>query len=119
MIRAICTHGFEPAFVIFHDNNQNSFCFSDDFFEVYRPIVDAIVYKLVQQGETELTPSVKKVLAKILNVIVNIRNEKTQIVQSLNIMVSSYVNALEAKNAFITLPEMEKDDYGTAIIESV
>ena len=37
----------------------------------------------------------------------------------MNIMVSSYVNALEAKNAFITLPEMEKDDYGTAIIESV
>ena len=119
MIRAICTHGLEPALGIFHDNNQNSFCLSDDFFEVYRPIVDAIVYKLVQQGETELTPSVKKVLAKILNVIVNIRNEKTQIVQSMNIMVSSYVNALEAKNAFITLPEMEKDDYGTAIIESV
>ena len=119
MIRAICTHGLEPALGIFHDNNQNSFCLSDDFFEVYRPIVDAIVYKLVQQGETELTPSVKKVLAKILNVIVNIRNEKTQIVQSMNIMVCSYVNALEAKNAFITLPEMEKDDYGTAIIESV
>lgn len=89
------------------------------FFEVYRPIVDAIVYKLVQNEETELTPAVKKVLAKILNIIVDIQNEKTQIVQSMNIMVSSYVNALENKTAFITLPVMEKDAYGTAIIESV
>ncbi len=34
-------------------------------------------------------------------------------------MVSSYVNALENKNAFITLPLMENDANGTAIIESV
>ncbi len=119
MIRAICVHGLEPSLGIFHDNNQNSFCLSDDFFEVYRPIVDAVAFKLFQQGETELTLAVKQVLAKVLNAIVDIRNEKTQIVQSMNIMVSSYVNALENKNAFITLPLMENDANGTAIIESV
>lgn len=117
MIRAICVHGLEPALGLFHDNNQNTFCLSDDFFEVYRPVVDAVVYKLVQQQETELTPTVKKVLAQILNVPVTIRDEKSQIIQSMNIMVSSYVNALKDKNAFITLPSMEKDVYGTSSIE--
>ncbi|MDY4525254.1 MAG: type II CRISPR-associated endonuclease Cas1 [Treponema sp.] len=119
MIRAICVHGLEPSLGIFHDNKLNSFCLSDDFFEVYRPIVDVIVYKEVQNGEYELTPSVKKNLAKILNIIVDIRNEKTQIVQSMNIMVSSYVNALEKKETLMTLPELEKNADGIAIIESV
>ena len=66
MARAICAHGLIPSLGIHHDNNLNQFCLADDLFEIYRPIVDTLVYKLIEQNQTVLTPEIKKALVNLL-----------------------------------------------------
>ena len=117
MARAICAHGLIPSLGIHHDNNMNQFCLADDFFEIYRPIVDTFVYKLFENGETELSPDNKKFLATILKVNVHTSEGETTAVQSMQYMVSSFVNALEEGKPDIELPIWEGNENGITIIE--
>ncbi|MDD7417223.1 MAG: type II CRISPR-associated endonuclease Cas1 [Treponemataceae bacterium] len=117
MARAICSHGLIPSLGIHHDNNLNSFCLADDLFELYRPIVDTLVFKLVENEETELTPQVKKVLVSVLKIKVRISDCETQVVQSMQYLVSSFVSALEAGKPDIELPLWEGNEDGITIIE--
>ena len=117
MTRAICSHGLIPSLGIHHDNNLNQFCLADDLFEIYRPIVDTLVYGLYERGQTELNPENKKILANLLKVKVRISEKETQSVQSMQYMVSSFVNALEAGKPDIELPVWEGNENGITIIE--
>lgn len=117
MARAICAHGLLPALGIHHDNNLNQFCLADDFFEIYRPLVDNLVYKLWENGERELTPQNKKILVGLLKIKVHTSGCDTQAVQSMQYMVSSFVNALEAGKTDIELPVWEGNADGITIIE--
>ena len=117
MARAICSHGLIPSLGIHHDNNLNQFCLADDLFEIYRPIVDNFVYKLFEQGETELNPSNKKLLVNLLKVKVHTSEGETQIIQSMHYIVSSYVNALEVGKPDINLFAWEGNKDGITIIE--
>ncbi len=117
MTRAICSHGLIPSLGIHHDNNLNQFCLADDLFEIYRPIVDTFVYKLIEKGETELKPENKKVLANLLKTKVHTSEGESSAVQSMQYMVSSFVNALEAGKPDIELPVWEGNENGITIIE--
>ena len=117
MARAICAHGLLPALGIHHDNNLNQFCLADDFFEIYRPLVDNLVYKLWENGERELTPQNKKTLVGLLKIKVHTPDCDTQAVQSMQYMVSSFVNALEVGKPDIELPVWEGNADGITIIE--
>lgn len=117
MVRAICSHGLIPSLGIHHDNNMNQFCLADDLFEIFRPIVDRFVYKLYESGETELKPENKRVLANLLKVKVHTSEGETQIVQSMQYMMSSFVKALEAGKPDIELPLWEGNENGTTVIE--
>ena len=94
MARAICAHGMMPSLGIHHDNNLNQFCLADDLFEIYRPIVDTLAFKLYEKGETELNPENKKLFASLLKIKVHTSEGYSQAVQSMQYMVSSLVNAL-------------------------
>ena len=115
--RAICSHGLIPSLGIHHDNNLNQFCLADDLFEIYRPIVDTVVYKLIENGEKELKPENKKVLASLLKVKVRTSEGETSAVQSMQYVASSFVNALEAGKPDIELPFWEGNENGITIIE--
>ena len=117
MARAICSHGLIPSLGIHHDNNLNQFCLADDLFEIYRPIVDTFVYKLTEKGEKELNPENKIVLANLLKVKVHTSEGESSAVQSMQYMVSSFVNALEAGKPDIELPVWEGNENGITIIE--
>ncbi len=117
MARAICAHGLIPSLGVHHDNNLNQFCLADDLFEIYRPIVDTFVYKLIEKGETELKPETKKVLASLLKVKVHTSEGESQVVQSMQYMASSFVNALEIGKPNIELPSWEGNEDGITIIE--
>lgn len=117
MARAICAHGLIPSLGIHHDNNLNQFCLADDLFEVFRPIVDTLVYKIISKGESELTPENKKTLVKLLKVKVHTSEGESPVVQSMQYMVSSFVRALEAGKPIIELPSWEGNENGTTIIE--
>lgn len=117
MVRAICSHGLLPSLGIHHDNNLNQFCLADDLFEIYRPIVDTVVYKLITDGEKELTPQNKKVLASLLKLKVHTSEGESQVVQSMQYYASSFVKALEVGKPDIELPVWEGNENGITIIE--
>ena len=117
MARAICAHGLIPSLGIHHDNNLNQFCLADDLFEIYRPIVDTLAFKLYEDGETELSPDNKKLFASLLKIKFHTFEGDSQAVQSMQYMVSSLVKALEEGKPDIELPLWEGNEDGITIIE--
>lgn len=105
MARAICCAGLLPSLGINHHNNLNQFCLADDLFEMYRPLVDAVVYSLHSDGKTDVIPETKKRLADSLQIQVRAQEGNTQACQSMHYVVNSYVQAMESKNPALALPE--------------
>lgn len=66
MLSAILGAGLHPTFGIFHSNKRNALCLVDDLMEPYRPIIDQIVKRLVEQQRVSLTSDVKAALASIV-----------------------------------------------------
>ena len=108
MARAICSAGLLPSLGVHHDNKTNQFCLVDDLMEVYRPIVDCVVFNLYREGETELTPQNKKTLAKCLDVKVKTTQGDSPVHQSMHYMAQSLVYALETKKSEIQIPVWEE-----------
>lgn len=104
MIRALCGSGLQTALGVNHNNNLNQFCLADDFFEIYRPIVDYFVYDLWQKNATELLPQTKQKLVTCLKANVITEKGNTPAYQSMHYLANSYVQAMEIKNANIELP---------------
>jgi len=49
MARSIVAAGLLPTLGIFHRNRYNAFCLADDLMEPYRPYVDEIAYRMVNE----------------------------------------------------------------------
>lgn len=64
--RAVLAAGLHPSIGVHHSNRGNPLCLVDDLMEPFRPLVDAVVLKLVQEGETEVTVASKRRLAGVL-----------------------------------------------------
>ena len=109
MARAVCSSGLLPSLGIHHDNNLNQFALADDFFEIYRPIVDFIVYgmNLNDEDETELNHEHKMRLTDSLWVKLNTMQGDSPAFQSMQYLTASYVHALEDGKPVIDLPEWE------------
>ena len=67
--RAITAAGLNPALGIFHHNKYDSFCLADDLMEPLRPVVDRIVWQLLQDDAlpSELTSSLKRQIITAVN----------------------------------------------------
>lgn len=65
--RALVSSGLNPTLGIFHRNKYNAYCLADDIMEPYRPYVDWMVYRWVEEKphQNELTPEVKSFLLQI------------------------------------------------------
>ena len=63
--RAVCGAGLHPTLGIHHIGGANPMCLVDDLMEPFRPIVDCVVYNLSQQGNSQITTEVKKVLSNL------------------------------------------------------
>lgn len=104
MARAVCSAGLIPSLGLHHDNFLNAFCLVDDFLEIYRPIVDTIVYEIYKEDISVLTPKEKKILIDSLWVRMETKKGNSPVFQSMQYMVSSYVKALEEKKTEIEIP---------------
>jgi CRISPR-associated protein Cas1 len=65
--RNLVGSGLLPTLGIFHKNQYNAYCLADDIMEPYRPFVDQLVLKIIDNNEyfEELNPSLKKELLQI------------------------------------------------------
>ena len=111
MARAVCSSGLIPSLGIHHDNNLNQFALADDLFEIYRPMIDCIVYRIYSDDSQELTPEIKRKLTDALWIKVHTAEGDSPAFQSMQYMTASYVHALEEKKAAIDLPVWTGDEY--------
>lgn len=49
-IRAVLAAGLEPSLGVHHRGRSNMFCLVDDLIEIFRPVVDYHIYRLVSEG---------------------------------------------------------------------
>lgn len=64
--RALMASGLHPAFGLFHRNRGDAFPLADDVMEPYRPFVDEIVCKLVEENKLSLDKTTKGSLISVL-----------------------------------------------------
>jgi CRISPR-associated protein Cas1 len=70
VIRAICARaivaaGLNPSLGVHHHNRQNAFALADDLIEPFRPIVDACVAQMAQEGLAEVDREAKARLTSL------------------------------------------------------
>lgn len=87
--RSVMTAGLHPSFGIHHHNMRNAMCLVDDLIEPFRPVVDQIAYKLVNDGQSDLTSQSKKILAKVYFIPVKSGKETQPMYSVLNSLASS------------------------------
>ena len=119
MARAICSSGLLPSLGVHHENHLNQFALADDFFEIYRPLVDCIVFHLGVGGDSELTPEHKAKLTDALWIKVRTSEGKSPAFQSMQYMTASYVRALEERKPVIEMPLWAGDEHGDSGTEQV
>ncbi len=104
--RACVAAGLLPSLGIFHHNQYNAFCLADDLMEPYRPFVDALVYKIVQQfGLVEaLTTEIKRELFTIPALDVWIDGQRSPLMVASHRTAQSFVKCLEGERRKILFP---------------
>ena len=117
MARAICANGLLPALGLHHDNELNQFCLADDLFEIYRPLVDCIVFHLGTDDNSELTAADKTKLTDALWIKVDTTHGESPAFQSMQYMAASYVHALESRKPIIDMPVWAGDEHGASSAE--
>ncbi len=106
--RSLVGYGLLPTLGIFHNNQLNAFNLADDFIEPYRPYIDWYVYILVEDAQTlELSTKIKAQLVDILNHIVVIDNKLTTLLNSIDVMIKSFISCINDNNfQLIKLPSL-------------
>ena len=99
--RSLSASGLLPALGVFHSNQLNQFNLADDIIEFYRPIIDLLVIEIIQSNEDkkELSHNEKVRLLESLNYIVSINNIKTNVLNSIELVVDSFVRCLKNNDA--------------------
>jgi len=103
--RFICASGLHPALGIKHHNQYNAFCLADDLIEPYRPLIDICVYKLLAGGEHELSPQIKKILAKQLEQKLRVGKKWLTVEDSIKKLCQSLAKALKNQTLGLKLPK--------------
>ena len=108
--RALCGSGLLPTIGIQHHNRYNHFPLADDIMEPYRPIIDLVVYNLVQthDKELELEKQVKAELLKILTSDVFIDGQKSPLMIALTQTTYSLVECFAGTKVKLKYPEINE-----------
>lgn len=108
MCRSLVAYGLLPTLGIFHDNQLNAFNLADDFIEPYRAYIDWYVYSIAMKRlSLVLDTPAKASLVDMLNHIIIIDNKSTTILNSIDVMVKSYVSCInEDDYGLIKLPQI-------------
>lgn len=106
--RSLVGYGLSPTLGLFHDNQLNAFNLADDFIEPYRPYIDWYIYAIVETAQKpELSTTIKARLVDILNHIVIIDNKLTTLLNSIDVMVKSFISCINENNfQLIKLPSL-------------
>lgn len=93
--RIITTKGLLTEIGIHHRNQYNHYNLASDFMEVYRPLIDSIVKKYV---EDEFDERVKHQLLDVFNKKVYIKNKYQYLANSIEIYIDSIIKYMKSGN---------------------
>ncbi len=107
--RGLVASGLLPTFGIHHRNKYNAYCLADDIMEPYRPFVDEIVCRIVDDGEdfNELTLSLKRKLLEIPALDITIGGEKSPMMVGIQRTTASLVRCFDGSSKKIIYPVLE------------
>ena len=113
--RGLVSHGFLPAFGLFHSSTLNAFNLADDIIEPYRAFVDVVVAEYFEEyielpyNRFEATHKVE--LYQILTMSTVIDETSTTLLNSIEICTTSLMNATLQKDVkLIKLPLLENSN---------
>jgi len=109
--RAVCSAGLTPALGIHHHNRKNPFALVDDLMEPFRPLVDKTVHAILEnndQGETDLTPELKRQLTCILDLDVTLKKGNSTVMNALHRLAQTFVTSLQEKQNVLEFPKLKQ-----------
>ena len=106
--RALVASGMLPLLGIHHHNKYNDYCFADDIMEPYRPFVDRLVLKVMDEfpEEEELTKNIKARLLTIPVLDVTIDGHKSPLMVAVSTTTSSLYKCFSGICRKIVYPTM-------------
>lgn len=104
--RGLVSSGLLPTLGIHHRNKYNAYCLADDIMEPYRPYVDQIVLRIIDNGENflELGTSIKTQLLSIASIDVQFERGKSPLMVGLQNTTSSLAKCYEGVVRKINYP---------------
>ena len=103
--RALVASGLLPTLGLHHHNRYNAYCLADDIMEPYRPFVDRVVLKIVQEGADyhQLSQEVKCQLLSIptLDVLINERRSPLMLALSQKVFCRRRPRSPVVKSSFV------------------
>ena len=108
--RNLVLYGWLPQLGLFHHSELNAFNLADDFIEPFRPLIDLLVWNLLEKEllSQNLSPLSKQQLIKILHHQLFFNQEKVSVLTAIDKSVASLQIALTQKNAaLLQLPEID------------
>ena len=106
--RALIGVGLLPTLGIHHHNRYNDFCLADDIMEPYRPYVDRLVLRVIDEHGSEelLSTEVKSELLGILTEEIEFEGQIKPLVNALNNTASSLRQCFEGCTRKIVYPKL-------------
>jgi CRISPR-associated protein Cas1 len=111
--RGLVSSGLLPTLGIHHRNKYNAYCLADDIMEPYRPYVDLIVLRIIDNGENflELGTSIKSQLLGIATVDVQFEKGTSPLMVGLQSTTSSLAKCYEGIIRKINYPLMKNFEH--------
>jgi CRISPR-associated protein Cas1 len=101
--RAIISSGLHPTVGLHHHNQYNSFALADDMVEPFRPLVDGLVCHLISENITQVTPTAKQRLARLIAYDVNLGGTTSPISVAAQKLCQSLARSMENRKASLAL----------------
>lgn len=104
----IVNAGYSPAIGIFHRSEYNSYNLADDLIEVYRPIIDFFVYKIICETNKDYFDSTyKERLVNIINEEIIFQKKKYKLHNTISLYLYSVFSFLSENSKEIYFPEIK------------
>lgn len=106
--RGLVSSGLLPTLGIHHRNKYNAYCLADDIMEPYRPFVDQIVLKIIENGENflELSTGIKAQLLSIAGVDIIIDKQTSPLMVGLQRTTTSLCRCYEGITKKLIYPTL-------------
>ena len=107
--RSLVGSGLFPTLGIHHHNKYNPYCLADDIMEPYRPYVDELILKIIEEEPVfeELTTKLKKRLLEIPVIDIEIEGKSSPLMVGVQRTTASLASCFSGEIRKVIYPELK------------